>query len=1017
MNAQGVKRKTIAVLVDYLDLFAGAYETEFRVLFEGMCESLGFNLMFVYGRKVADPDPGYAAHNRIYELLGPQRVDGLIALSSSLLDFCTIEGAAAFFKRYESLARCSIGLAVPAVPSLEIDNRAGMTALVEHLIEHHQYRRLAFICGPEQNAEAKVRFEAYKDALERHGIPFDPELVEQGTFARRTGTLAVGRLLARAGKPHAVIAANDNMALGAITGLRAVGLRVPEDIAVTGFDDLMVARLGDPPLTTVAQPVRALAEGAVALVLRQMAGEVVPQTTSLATRFVARESCGCQQNAPSARHQGASERRTGSRERISARAAELIRTWGRGGEAGHFGEETGRDQGEGGTAGSGQEADGSSPDSLRLLSALEREFDGTRPGGFLEELTGRLAALGSGNEEYQNLQVAISRLRREFSEVATPELEDLWHQARSVIALTNTRRQEQLRQEHDQAYYRLIDNNERFAAALDLPTLKSALSGALLTLGMNHTCVSHYTDAAQRYLECFVAIRDGVACEPENPRFPAEELMPQSSYPESRRSTFLVFPLAFDGKNLGVAVFESRPGVNGYQIVRDQISAVLRSIELHQEILQRFQEQEREATAKRIQSLSILAGGVAHDLNNVLGPLVALPDMILEQWDRLVPADIDEADLRDDIASIKVAALRATQTIKDLLTLGRQGRMAKESLELNELVARCLSVGELPVSRESGRVSLELCSERVFVLASEAHLTRAVNNLVRNALEATDQRGKVVIQTGAVVLREPTPGYETIDPGDYALIRVSDTGRGISPQQIGRVFEPFFSSKRLSEHSGSGLGLAIVHGVIKEHGGFVNIESAVGRGTTFTLYLPRGVETQAFAAVLAEAPRGAARILVVDDEPIQLRTCRRVLTALGYRVDLSSSGKDAYRIFLEAAQSVPPAGKSPYDLVILDMLLNEEDDGLTVYHRICGLFPGQRGIVASGHAPSERAELAVEHGLTWLAKPYTRATLAHAVHTTITAPRPREATKQSIRCPRPSRPPPSAAVELFSRKV
>jgi signal transduction histidine kinase/ActR/RegA family two-component response regulator len=435
-------------------------------------------------------------------------------------------------------------------------------------------------------------------------------------------------------------------------------------------------------------------------------------------------------------------------------------------------------------------------------------------------------------------------------------------------------------------------------------------------------------------------------------------------------------------RNFGVAVFDYAAGTNGYQMLRDQIAAALRTVSLHHEVviktmLHERSVQERVATGKRMQSLSVLAGGVAHDLNNALGPLVGLPEIMLSELDRLGVPGVAAQELRGDLETILSATVRASQTIKDLLTLSRQGRTPKEPLDLCRTVAQCLGGEALRCVREvnpSVRIVCDPTSEPLIVRGSGAHVGRAVMNLVRNAVEAVGPGGEVRIRTFGLDLREPINGYETIEPGSYAVVAVSDNGPGIPLHELGWVFEPFASKKRMSETSGTGLGLAIVHGVIKEHEGFVDVASTVGVGTTFTLYFPRAEECIQPFKESSVAPRGSARILVVDDEPIQLRTARRVLTHLGYEVEGIRSGLEALRAFATA-----PAGDSPYDVVLLDMMLNEDEDGLQIFEEIRTRFPLQRAIIASGHAPTERVERAFAEGLGWLAKPYTAEALAGAI--------------------------------------
>jgi len=376
---------------------------------------------------------------------------------------------------------------------------------------------------------------------------------------------------------------------------------------------------------------------------------------------------------------------------------------------------------------------------------------------------------------------------------------------------------------------------------------------------------------------------------------------------------------------------------------------------------------------------------VAHDLNNVLGPLLALPDVLLGELSGLVGAPDTIGNMRSDLESMRSAALRASHTIKDLLALSRQGMTAKEHLDLNRVVLNCRGHEALRFmpGRHGVKITIEPASEPLVVWGAERQLERAIINLVRNAIEAISDTGTVRVSAVPTRIATAMAGYETVPPGEYATVTVADDGRGIEAADLPRVFEPFFTHRRGDDTGGSGLGLAIVHGVVKDHEGFLDVSSESGRGTRVTLYFPR-THQPVRARTLVPAPQpGSARILLVDDEPVQLRTGRRVLTHLGYQVETANSGRKAYQLFVAAARR----GERPYDLVIMDVILNEDRDGLETLEQIQQLFPEQRAILASGHAPNERAGLAVSRGVAWLAKPYTTETLARAVRSVLKAPR------------------------------
>jgi signal transduction histidine kinase/ActR/RegA family two-component response regulator len=533
----------------------------------------------------------------------------------------------------------------------------------------------------------------------------------------------------------------------------------------------------------------------------------------------------------------------------------------------------------------------------------------------------------------------------------------------------------------EDSYWRLIETGEQLSHTTDLDSLKKKLGIVLPHMRVSTAILSTCVDESPEMLMPLVCLIDGKVNEPLESHYPARELFPPGTRP-NKRQTMLVFPLDGTDGHVGLAIFGYDGQALGQQLLRNQICAALSNLRIYGELVEQNRRnerniQERTATMKRLQSLSVLAGGVAHDLNNALGPLVALPDVILNDVEKAGLIDALPT-LRSDIDSIKASALRAAQTIKDLLTLGRQGRTSKDPLDIGKLITSSLQNELLRFLAESNpqvRITVDVVEQPIAVCASEAHLMRAISNLVRNAVEAIRGTGQVVIKLRKIHLSKPLDSYESIDPGDYAALSVSDSGDGIPEHDLSRIFEPFFSRKRVDHQSGSGLGLAIVHGVVKEHEGFVDVSSTVGTGTTFTLYFPCIKGTAQTSEHVRIAPRGQAKLLLVDDEGIQLRTGARVLRHLGYEVDVLDSGEKTQASFVLAAAK----GKSPYDLVLMDMVLGEGRDGLAVIEEIRRLFPAQKAILLSGYAPTERVELAMRKGLIWLTKPCTSEALAKAV--------------------------------------
>ena len=957
----GPGRLCIAVLLDNLNLFSGGYEAQLRDALHARCVAAGHHLLLLYGGPLEAPQPTAGADNALYDVLRPDSADGIIVVSSLLSTYCGPGGVSRLVDRYVGARICSIGIELPGISSLVLDNRPAMEAVVEHLVRDHDRRKIAFLAGTPRNPEAEARFEAYKAVLERHGIGFDPARVESGQFRLNLAKAAMEQILTRDAHIDSVVAANDEMATGAIDVLRQHGLRVPEDIPVTGFDDLMLARWGNPPLTTVAQPFEQVADWAVRSIEDQIAGHPVPACTQITAKLIRRHSCGCghethakQSCQPSLLPPGGAgsvlERIEGLRSALTG----LLRT-------------------------------GSSDGALaaaRLLDGLRAQVAG-RGDAFQRAVGQLLGEVGNDIESHQTVQSAISYLCGELRNLADLSIERALFDAMSLAALSNTTTQLQHRLLLDENYLRLLSVGEQASIAFDLSSLREALVKGLPNASVGTAFLSCIAENSASELQPIMGLRDGASMPTSFTRFPSSRLLPPGALAADQRDTFLVLPLASETQLLGIIAFQYSEETNAYTAFRNEIATALRSIRLREELVQKSKlhersVQERLATTERLESLSVLAGGVAHDLNNALGPMVALPDVILDELRELPASQAAIHRLCADVDSIKAASLRAVQTIKDLLTLGRQGRTAQENFDVNRVVKVCLADSRLQLAQQVGaQVTMvaDLAAVPLVMKGAESQVARAIGNLLRNAIEAVDGNGEVMVRTAKILLATPAAGYETIPAGEYAVLSVSDDGSGIASQDLGHVFEPFFTKKLAKDTSGSGLGLAIVHGVVKEHEGFIDVTSTPGVGTTISLYLPTSLEHSEGREEATPAPRGHGRILIVDDEPIQLRTGRRVLVRLGYHVEIIESGLHAYEVFNRAAAS----GRSPFDLIIMDMILNEVFDGLQILERILRLFPTQKAIIMSGHATSARAELALNKGLIWLAKPYTMEGLAAAV--------------------------------------
>jgi len=339
----------------------------------------------------------------------------------------------------------------------------------------------------------------------------------------------------------------------------------------------------------------------------------------------------------------------------------------------------------------------------------------------------------------------------------------------------------------------------------------------------------------------------------------------------------------------------------------------------------------------------------------------------------------EDSPLRDSIRTIQNSGERAAAIVQDLLTLARRGVPTVEVLSINAIIAEYLESPEHQnLLRHHPLVDFDIRLEPDLfnISGSRIHLSKTLMNLVTNAAEAIPAHGKVSITTENRYVDAPIPDFEQLQEGDYGVLCVTDTGEGISPQECGKIFEPFYTKKSMGK-SGTGLGMTVVWNTVQDHNGAIDVSSIPGEGTTFTLYFPatrnaltKQEATEEFSILMGNGET----VLVVDDVKEQRELAARILSKLGYRVTTAESGEKA----------VDYLRKSSFDLLVLDMIMESGMDGLATYELAVALHPGQRAIIVSGFSENDRAKAAQKMGAgTYLKKPYLLEKLGRAVRSEI----------------------------------
>jgi signal transduction histidine kinase len=417
------------------------------------------------------------------------------------------------------------------------------------------------------------------------------------------------------------------------------------------------------------------------------------------------------------------------------------------------------------------------------------------------------------------------------------------------------------------------------------------------------------------------------------------------------------------------AVESMQKGATDY-VVKERLCrlcpAVRRAISEAEARAARKKVEEQFVQAQKMEVVGQLASSVAHDFNNILSVILGYNEVVLAA---LGP----DHPLRGDTEEIKHAADRAVGLTRQLLSFSRKQAFLPVALNINDVVVGMNHILTRLIDENVELVVIP-APGLGWVKADSGYIGQVLMNLVVNARDAMPHGGKLVVETRHVTLDNSTAKHHpNLEPGDYVVLEVSDTGVGMTDAVKACLFEPFFTTKPKSK--GTGLGLATCQTIVKQCGGCIEVESEVGRGSIFRVYFPRLAKANAPVAAdarIGPAPRGNETLLLVEDEPAVRHLAAHVLRSLGYNVLSASNGQEGLRVAQDHKEL-------PIHLVITDVIMPRMG-GKVMAEWLKATFPDLRVLFTSGYTEDTIARGGpLEAGVNFLPKPYTPSSLAHRV--------------------------------------
>ena len=795
------------------------------------------NLICFLGGELRNSFGFVAQANVLYDLVDGEQLDGLILWTGGLDTFVSPAEMVDFCAQYRSLPIVSVEHAVAGVPSILMDDYQAMREVMVHLIEVHGYQHIAFLPGSEFHLGMRERYRAYVETLAEYGLPFDSDLVfpsfdnlEFDASDPRAVAILTNWLQDRQTvKGEALVAHNDVAALRSLQALQSLGIQVPGDMALTGFDDIAESRVVTPPLTTVRPPFYEMGQKAVETLLALIDDQDVPEQVVLTSELVVRRSCGCSDPTVT--------QATAMPVKVSEKSLDTVLA----------------DQREEIITAMTQVVGTAEPNPgrmARLLDGFVADIKGRSQGHFLHELDEVLCQERTACDDSSALsmvagqsvgvwQGVVSALRYRLLPYLDGEVfaraEDLWQQARLMIGEAAERAQAYQVFRANLQTQMLRRVSQALITTFDVEQLMDVLAEDLPRLGFRRCYLSLYQNPqpyaypqpAPPWSRLILAYNEQgrVELEPGGWHFPSSQLIPGEMWPQDRRYTFVVESLYFRDEQLGFALFEVGPReTNVYEELRGQISSALKGallLQEHKQIEAALARQAQELTRSNVE-LEQFAYVASHDLQEPLRMVKSYLQLLERRYQDKLDSDANEF-----IAFAVDGATRMGMLINDLLKYSRVGTQGKpfEPTACPIVLEQVLNNLKVAIKESEAVVTW---TDLPTVMADEVQLIQVLQNLIGNALKfrQPDVRPEIHV------------GVERKD-GEW-VFSVQDNGIGIDPQYFRRLFMIFKRLHARDEYPGTGIGLAICKKIVERHGGRIWIESdgVPGQGATFYFTLP-----------------------------------------------------------------------------------------------------------------------------------------------------------------------------------